>query len=591
MYQNPTSYEMGSNDNENTAIQKQCQQLKLAYHSTYLENLVSFDCMFDVTDLFANSSCFGGRSPMRGYNVQFQFGYFPFSLLELKPYLGISENGVDFFGAGIGMNIKRFNTGRDLGLTYQYCNDLTDGLAAAHSIYATVSLGKHREEIHAIKVREQLKLLPGNLYNKAMALFADKKYWEAYQIFARIITDFPDFFKNNDVSYHMALCLEELDLRTAAAKTFEETMAKFSSSTRFPYAMLGAMRVAYRQQNLDALTEKYQEMLSRNGPTSEMPDSLQNHAHYLRGQASMNQGKYRDAVACFSKIPESHPDFHYAQHSMAIAHMNLDDDPSVAISCLVNAIIAQPATKDDREISNRTYLLAGYLYYELDSLGMAVSALRMVPKESMYYGEALLGLGWTAIKAHQWSDCMTYGQQLATWGEDVVPQAEGLLIKAHAQLNLKRDNEAVSLLDDAKRKLDSYVPVSEDSLSFKKDQSEISRQSYDSLGTLFVELSKKSESETVSSRLDSLHGPQVRLKTKVDECARFFDQYKRTAFFGKNVSKVMEDIEYTRAKIELTNNGKEALKEVEKGQKKQDEVQEEIDKAKAELQKLQEDGQ
>ena len=40
--------------------------------------------------------------------------------------------------------------------------------------------------------------------------------------------------------------------------------------------------------------------------------------------------------------------------------------------------------------------MLGYIFYEDNALSKAVSALRMVPSQSNYYEDALLGLGWTA---------------------------------------------------------------------------------------------------------------------------------------------------------------------------------------------------
>ena len=38
----------------------------------------------------------------------------------------------------------------------------------------------------------------------------------------------------------------------------------------------------------------------------------------------------------------------------------------------------------------------------------------MVPEESYYFEDAQLGLGWLAVKARQWKDCITTGEKLVS---------------------------------------------------------------------------------------------------------------------------------------------------------------------------------
>jgi hypothetical protein len=63
------------------------------------------------------------------------------------------------------------------------------------------------------------------------------------------------------------------------------------------------------------------------------------------------------------------------------------------------------------------------------------------------------------------------------------------------------------------------------------------------------------------------------------------------AMFGSNTTKLKEDIDYARARIGMMNANKGNLKEVEKSKKAENSVQDEIDKAKRELEKLQNDSQ
>ena len=608
VYQNPFSYVLSDNNNANKTIQKGGQQLKLAYHSSYSEEKISFDCQVDLSGIMAKStgnfqgisSATPAKDLLQEAVFQLLFGYSLFRLIDLKPIVGFSHTVaekwvVEYWGLGVGMNVIRFGSGRDFAFTYQYLNGRSGGLDAAHSLYVRVGIGKHREEIHDDQLRKTLNLLPNELFSKARLLYYNKKYWESYKVFTAISTDYPDFFRNDEVSYYMGLCLEDLDMRNVAANSFSETKANFPLSKIFPYAQLETMRIAYRQQKFGKVAEQYKEIIAYNEVLASegykgMSDSLINHTYYYVGETYIQQGEYQKAIDILSKIPEGHPDFPFAQHSMAIAQILMAPSPSMVVSFLSNSVMANPQTKGEVDIVNRSYLFAGYLYYEIDSLSKAVTTLRKVSKDCRFYNGALLGLGWATIKAHQWNDCKTYGQQIASGDGNALVQAEGLLIKAFGLMNLKEYNKAGTTLDEASRKIESYHVFTNDTLTSVDVEYGVNRQKYDSLGENFVTLARKGESSTILSKIDNMHGTQIQLKDKIDEYVRFVDQYDRIALFNKNLPYLKDDIQYARAKIEMLKTAKETQEDILKSSKKQEVIQEKINREKEELDKLQNTG-
>jgi TolA-binding protein len=585
MYQNPGTYALPGSAAAGNLVQQAGQQIKLAYHATFLKELLSADCQFDVADIKAQARSYTNQTMIPGFDLQCQIGYYPLSIVALKPYFGFSRNGMDFWGMGLGMQKIHLRNGCDAGFTYQYRNDISKGVAGAHSLYVLFDLGQNREDLHAKRVQQALNILANTLYNRAMSLYVNKKYWEAYQVFARIYKEFPKFHKIDDVVYRKGLCLESLDMRNVALDDFNETKTRFPLSRIVPDAQLAIMRVLYRRQKFDEVTDQFQEILSADALQiyTEMPDSLKNHAYYLMGQTLMKQHKNKEALDLLAKIPRTHPEYPFARQSMAIAAMITDNDQAAAVSFLCDAIIAQPATPAQQDLNNRSYLFLGYLHYEQDSLLKAVSSLRMVPVGCDYYKDALLGFGWSAIKAQQWNSCKTYGQQLATMDGSELLQAEGMLIRAHGHIGLKEYDEAATLLGAGQRKVYDYNPITEDSLSHKKDEYAIYRLDYDSLGQRFVELSGKPDSKEVVNLMDSLQGNQMQLKEKVDEYYRFTDLYNRSTLFNRTQPHLKENIEYALARIDFIKKEKAALADIEKTKKKLDDVQVEIDKAKEQL--------
>ncbi|MDD5674207.1 MAG: tetratricopeptide repeat protein [Chitinivibrionales bacterium] len=583
MYSDPVTVSSTSNVNSGT--------LRINYHSTYLENLISADAQYDIMDFSAQSSDFVNGTALTQQNLLLDIGFWPWRLFEVTPYAGFGKDGVDFWGIGLGLNAIQLNSGRDFAFTYQFRDDLANGLALSHSLYFRVGVGKHREENFALKLVQVLDFLPNDLYTKAMILYSNGKYWDAYCIFAQINANYPTFFKADKVLYYMGECLEALDMRNVARVHYDEAIADFPSSDVSPRATLGLMRLSYRQNDHLGVTNQYALLTAakdKSGLIAATPDSVLNHGRYLMAQTFFKQKNYTDAVQMLRQIPVGHPDFPFAQHTMAVIQMIQGLDTTAAISALTNSIVLEPKAKAETDLNGRSFLLMGYLYYEQGALSKAVRALQLVAPASVYYEDALLGLGWSAIREKQWDDCIKYGQQIASAAADMLPQAEGGLIEAYGRMLQKDYAKASDILDQAKHKLDLYEAM-QDSLAGMRAAYQGNRASYDSLGAKFVEFARKGElkASDTTREVERLHAPQIQIKEKLDEYSRFMDHYQRLNLFGKNLASLKEDVDYARATLAKVHQQTNLNKTAQEGKNKEQELQNQIDKAKEKLEKLQ----
>jgi len=568
-------------------MQENGSQIQATYHSTYLENQINVDAQFDLTDILAQPEDFASGNPVLGWNLLVQSGAWIMHLFDLQGYLGLSPDRVDYWGIGIGFNIPSVNAGRDASVMYQFRNLLTENLMAAHSLYVRIDIGKHREEIYAQKLAREFSLSPNELYNKAMKLYSLGKYWDAYIVFAQLNTEFPDFFKNDLVLYYMGSCLEELDMRNVAIRAYEEIKTTYASSEALPLAELGLMRIFYRQDENDEVDQAYHRILS----LADVPDSVKYHACYLMAETNLKRRLYPEALLIFSQIPEGSHDYAYAQHSMAIAHIIAGSPPDMSMTFLGNSLDIEPVTKADQELANRSYLFVGYLYYEQEALSKAVSALRKIPQTSVYYPEALLGLGWAAIKARQWVDCVLSGQNLASSDADPMLQAEGLLIAGYGFIQQKQYEKAGEVLGSAQKKLEGYKPLTADSLANREQVNEDNRKLYDSVGVTFSRMAGRSGTVSLAGELENLHTPQLDLKDKIDGHLRFVDRYNHAKIFGKNLATLTGDIEYAKLSVDNKLLGvSKSTKTVNRDKEKMQQLDQEILKAKEELGKMK-DGQ
>jgi tetratricopeptide (TPR) repeat protein len=475
-----------------------------------------------------------------------KLGFDILRLFRIYVLAGFNPEGFDHYGFAFGVNMPGFFNGRDIEGLMQFVS-VGDSEANHVTFYARTELGKHREEIYARKMARLGALGPNNLYNQALELFHRGEYYRAYWIFSQLAVEYPDFFRNDMVSYYQGACLEFMDMRLSSEATYKRTKEEFSRSIAVPYADLGLMRLYYRSGNHPAVDTQF-ELLNALG----VPDSIRLHANYIMGQAHMQRGEFVRARELFVSIPEGHPDFVFAFHSAAVANM-MADNLQGAIADLELVIAVEPRNRAEEEMINRSFVFLGLLFYEdltiENALPRAVTALRRVPRTSYYFTDALLGLGWTAIKARQWSDCITAGAELVRVATDPVLQSEGLLIQAYAHSQNRNFPQAVTLLDDALRRLNAYTPPAEAELAQNRGQYRGVRVNYENIGMRINELGQARQSSVVLSSIDSLAGPATRTKSAIDQHHRFEDEYRRRAFFSRSYQTVKDDVEYAMARF------------------------------------------
>ena len=525
--------------------------LRFSLLSDFWERRISYGADFVLKDFLASEAndYRVGSSANMPWEFSQKLGFNVLRIFKLYALLGFSsvEGGFDHYGFAFGVNMPGFFNGRDIEGMMQFVS-IEGSTEASHiSFYARTELGKHREEVYARNMARRGTLGPNNLYNQALELFYKGEYFRAYWIFSQIAVEYPDFFRNDMVSYYQAACHEGMDMRQSAVTAFRRTKEEHSRSVVVPMADLGLMRVFYRSGDYSAVESQFEELNALG-----VPDSIKYHAYYIMGQTSIQRGDYERARQLFTMIPENHPDYVFAYHSAAVANM-MADNLQGAIADLEFVIQIKPKNKAQEEAINRSYVFLGFLYYEdlstEGALAKAVTALRKVPKTSYYYQDALLGLGWTALKARQWGDCIQAGGELSRTATDPILQSEGNLIQAYALAMQKNYGPAVNLLDAAAKTLNAYSVPNESELSQRKGDYQDTRGEYEGMGVRIDELGQARQSSIVQTSIDSLQAPQNKMKSSIDQHFKFEDEFKRKAFFARSLEQVKEDVEYALARF------------------------------------------
>ena len=528
------------------------RNLRLSWYSKYWENRIENYFEFDLKDFFAKAENFqstGGFDAFASsieWELNWRVGYWAMRMFKAYLIFGFDENVMGHWGLALGAQMPSFNQGRDLSFYYQY-NVMTEESsdATSHSVYVKADFGRHREENQARKIGRMASLNPNELYNRGRKLYAEGRYWDAFFVFSQLVVQFPDFFKNDWVHLFRADCQEQLEMRDQAIMNYENVKKAYPSGEVAPYADLGLMRVHYRNRNFPEATNQFVELNKPN-----VPDSLRHHGSYLMGQIFLQNGELRKAVHAFSVIPEDHPDYIFAQHATAVAHAILGSDMKEVITALENAMATTPRTPEQQEMVNRSYLFMGLIFYEENALSKAVVALRHVPNNSMYSEDALLGQGWTALKARQWNDCIAIGQQLARTSQKPILRAEGMLIQAYGHLLQKEYPRASDILRNANDLARGIENPSEDTLSMRTLQNDNNRAQYAQMAGRVEEFSLIGQTSHITGVLDSMNRRSDQFIKGFHDHHVFTHDFQRNSFFIRTGDQVKDDIEYALATVQ-----------------------------------------
>lgn len=567
------------------------KDIKINLLGNFWERRIEYGIDFDIKDFFAEASAFSindiKNTPKPEWDLNFKAGVWVLRMFKLFGQVGFDEDVIDYLGMALGFNIPTVNNGRDLEFFVQY-NLMTEenSDAKALTFSGRVDIGKHREEVYARKMARLASLSPNELYNLARRLYSEKKYWDAFFVFSRIVVEFPDFFKSDWVKYYRASCEEELDMRDVAIANYESTIKDYPLSGAVPFADLGLMRIHYRNGDFAKVANQFIELSKPN-----VPDSLRFHGAYLMGQTHLQSNDPLKAIQVFGMIPEGHPDYVFAQHATAIAHVQAESDMAQVVAALENCVGSKAENASQKEIVNRSYLFLGYIFYEENALSKAVVALRMVPTSSYYAEDALLGQGWTALKARQWTDCISSGSLLTKTTKKPILKCEGMLIRAYGHLLQKDYAQSLGVLKEAYEIVKPLSQLSDDTLNYARMQYESNRMSFNFLAEKVENISKAGQTSAIAATTDSLHLQQINYVNQFKEFYVFSDEFKRTSFFTRSADAVREDIEYALATVQKIVGSSDMQKVQEKAVEQEQELNSEIERLQKEMENLQQENQ
>jgi hypothetical protein len=376
-----------------------------------------------------------------------------------------------------------------------------------------------------------------------------------------------------------------MDMRKAAAENYLRFRVEFPESPVLPYTDLGLMRIWYRNGDSAAVAQQFARL-----NTSQVSDSLKQHARYYQAQAFMHLGHYTDAITLLEGIEEYHPEYVFAQHSLGVAYAALDSMER-AVAPLSIAAQTAPQTKAQEEMVNRSLVLLGYLFYGgTDGSGRllpnAVAALSRVPATSYYYEDALLGLAWCGVTAGRNDDCLRACSKIKNISTKTVLQCEALLLEGYVRIIQKKFNDAIAILREASaliRESSMILPVGKDAAELEYLNT---RKTYNVLAARLNAAVLKRETKAERRLIDSLRTPQKEYEKKAGDLRVKLDEFDRLNFFARNAGDLKRDIDYALIKAEAMAERMPLESTLKKAAEKTKEIDSEMEKLEKELKNL-----
>jgi tetratricopeptide (TPR) repeat protein len=562
------------------------RNLRFTLYSTFVEKLVETNFDYCIKDLLPSGSAFALNSP-KTLETEFsgRVGVAIIQMFRLYGMFGVSDSGLSHWGAGLTINGPAVYQGRDLLFGYQLLN-VSKESNWTNTFYLRGEFGPHREE--AFAKNDKLDVAPNAIYLKALQLYKEGKFWEAYFLFSQILNEYPDFFNNDWVLFYTGSCQEKMDMREISLFTHHALELEYPFSNAMIPARLSTMRIYYRNGDFSNVEKLYQQLQE-----ATVADSIKYSADYIMGQTLIEQKNYEAAIEMLSRIHPSHYDYLFAQHSTAVAQFALEKYSEAMLS-LQNCITETPKDQERKEVVARSYLLLGFLLYENPlnedkPLSKAVAMLREIPAQSIYYDEATLALGWTAIKAQQFEDCIKSGEVLMA-SKNPLFHFEGALITAYGYMSQQKYVEAKDILTTVTSQIENLRPVSEDSISLETQRYLDTRASYDFLAKRVAECAQKQQIGPVVQENSGLHSEQRDMKKKIDASIDYFDTYKKGLFLTRNYETIKSETAYMFAVVSRRTGATGQVKEMEKAKEKEKDIDKEIKALEDKMKQMEKNG-
>ncbi len=493
------------------------------------------------------------------------------------PYIGGRLN----FMIPVADRINFFSIDGDLGYSFADILSVNSKRGMTAMAKGSLDFGQTREQRESKRMYELLVMAPMNDYNEAMRLYTLGKYWEASFAFGKVLALYPNFHLSDNVTFYMGDCYSHLYLNGIARQVFKQGLADYPTSATRSRFLYGLELLDYREGKFDDALKNHSFIVNLY-PESE----VRSDADYVAGQIQFQRKNISGATQLLSNVKKGAASYLYAQYTLAA--INIDNSKVPAAIQNLQAVVSDSSSSDPSLVLLRAAgdNKLGQLYFEQVELKNAVEAFKRVPDGTPYYDQALIGIGWSWIKANRAQECLAVVNQLIS----VLPKSsmvpEAYLLKGYAQLIANDPVDASAALQKAIELCKANFR-NDDSLTAAKADFSRSQQQFDPTAQSILKNAMRKPSQKV---LDERGGFKSSFESYDHSVSAYFnmvEDVENSRDFFRRKDQIQTDAEYALAKASKALGQKKANEIVNEGAKKTQEVDKELEQLQEQLKQLQ----
>lgn len=521
--------------------------------------------------------------PRYGFHVKYKF----IPQIWLKG--GWTNNNIPYVGFNYNLiyplpeMINYINLDYHIGYSFiERANSLRDERGLTMMFRLSSDMGKTREQKESKRLYDKLVVAPMDAYQQAMKLYYAGKYWEASFAFGKVLTLFPNFYLNDKAIYYMADSYNKLYMNQTAREVYKEALEEYTTSDMRAKYLYGLMSLDYREGKYDDALKNHAFITNLYSDSDIRPD-----ADYLAGEIHFMRKNYNVAEQLFNRIKPGDPTYLYAQYTQAI--INVENDKAQAAMQNLLTIIEDTTTKtNDQLLQDAANIKLGHLYFEMgDKLREAVESYGRVSVSSTYGDEALLGIAWSWIKANQPNVALQKADRIISGYPQSPFVPEAYLLKGYALMLLRRYGDAVTVLQQC---------VAECERDFITDQDVEERKfKFDKVTADFWPTAEKIKKNALRKPTPRTLEERTGFYTEYENFAQEGHEFFRYTVLAKSHKRffrrkeaILTDAEYALAKATNLANTEKTTEILQKDERKEGKLEDEIDKLKRELENYEE---
>lgn len=272
---------------------------------------------------------------------------------------------------------------------------------------------------------EDLKML------RALILYEKKDYCHIASGIFSDLTQSQNTKVKNSAHYHLASCLQVMNLPTNAISEFSKVIK--ASDDRFLSQSIKAVLEIYQRHHEESLAEVLLNLKDENLIPKESMSDL----NYLKAKHYYNKDQYQQALNYAGKVDANNKNYFKAQYLASVAEYFLGKtDQADARSRKLSQDLTQKDSAKDKDILALTNINLGRMAFQKGKFKDSLGAYQKVSKDNSLWLQALTEQGWTQLQAKDAAGAIGNMHSIQSPYFDSVYKPESYIVRGIGYLNI-----------------------------------------------------------------------------------------------------------------------------------------------------------